>query len=88
MHDALERVGKKSTDKALEAAARRIGLEEADDVLARLGAAEMTGKDLVAILYPELQREATRPKASRSSAATASLSAQSFSGRCSAMPRS
>ena len=55
---ALERVGKKATDKALETAARRLGLEEADDVLARLGAAEMTGKELVATLYPELLREA------------------------------
>jgi GTP diphosphokinase / guanosine-3',5'-bis(diphosphate) 3'-diphosphatase len=58
---ALERVGKKATDKALEAAARRLGLEEADDVLARLGAAEMTGKELVAALYPELVREAGLP---------------------------
>jgi GTP pyrophosphokinase/guanosine-3',5'-bis(diphosphate) 3'-pyrophosphohydrolase len=58
---ALERVGKKATDKALEAAARRLGLEEADDVLARLGAAEMTGKELVATLYPELLREAALP---------------------------
>ena len=55
---ALERVGKKATDKALEAAARRLGLEEAEDVLARLGAAEMTGKELVATLYPELLRDA------------------------------
>ena len=60
---ALERVGKKATDKALEAAARRLGLEEADDVLARLGAAEMTGKELVATLYPELLREAALPRA-------------------------
>ena len=55
---ALERVGKKATDKAMEAAARRLGLEEAEDVLARLGAAEMTGKELVAALYPELLRDA------------------------------
>jgi guanosine-3',5'-bis(diphosphate) 3'-pyrophosphohydrolase len=61
---ALERVGKKATDKALEAAARRLGLEEADDVLARLGAAEMTGKELVATLYPELLRETALPKTS------------------------
>ena len=60
---ALERVGKKATDKALEAAARRLGLEEAEDVLARLGAAEMTGKELVATLYPELLREAALPRA-------------------------
>jgi GTP pyrophosphokinase/guanosine-3',5'-bis(diphosphate) 3'-pyrophosphohydrolase len=60
---ALERVGKKATDKALEAAARRLGLDEADDVLARLGAAEMTGKELVETLYPELLREAALPMA-------------------------
>jgi (p)ppGpp synthase/HD superfamily hydrolase len=59
---ALERVGKKSTDKALDAAARRLGLEDAEDVLARLGAAEMTGKDLVAALYPELLRDAGLPR--------------------------
>ena len=60
---ALERVGKKATDKALEAAARRLGLDEADEVLARLGAAEMTGKELVATLYPELLRDAALPGA-------------------------
>ncbi len=60
---SLERVSKKATDKALETAARRLGLEEGEDVLARLGAAEMTGRDLVATLYPELLREAGLPKA-------------------------
>ena len=60
---SLERVGKKATDKALETAARRLGLDEADDVLERLGAAEMTGRDLVATLYPELLREAGLPRA-------------------------
>jgi GTP pyrophosphokinase/guanosine-3',5'-bis(diphosphate) 3'-pyrophosphohydrolase len=48
----------------MEAAARRLGLEEAEDVLARLGAAEMTGKELVATLYPELLRDAALPRAS------------------------
>ncbi len=55
---ALERVGKKASDKAMAAAAKRFGLDEGDDVLARLGAAELTGKELVATLYPELVREA------------------------------
>ncbi|MFT3973675.1 MAG: bifunctional (p)ppGpp synthetase/guanosine-3',5'-bis(diphosphate) 3'-pyrophosphohydrolase [Amaricoccus sp.] len=59
---ALERVGKKPTDKALETAARRLGLDEAEDVLARLGAAELTGKELVAALYPELLRDAALPR--------------------------
>jgi GTP diphosphokinase / guanosine-3',5'-bis(diphosphate) 3'-diphosphatase len=40
---ALERVAKKASDKALDTAARRLGLEDGEDVLARLGAAEMTG---------------------------------------------
>ena len=62
---ALERVGKKATDKALETAAKRLGLDEAEDVLARLGAAEMTGKELVATLYPELLRDAALPKADK-----------------------
>ncbi len=66
---SLERVGKKATDKALETAARRLGLDEADDVLARLGGAEMTGKDLVATLYPELLREASLPAAHDKAAA-------------------
>jgi (p)ppGpp synthase/HD superfamily hydrolase len=65
---ALERVGKKASDKALEAAAKRMGLEEGDDVLARLGAAEITGKDLIATLYPELLREVA-PRGSEDSTA-------------------
>jgi RelA/SpoT family (p)ppGpp synthetase len=65
---ALERVGKKATDKAIEAAARRLGLDDPDDVLARLGAAEMTGKELVAALYPELLRDAALPKGSDTTA--------------------
>jgi GTP diphosphokinase / guanosine-3',5'-bis(diphosphate) 3'-diphosphatase len=54
---ALERVGKKATDKALATAARRMGTDDPDDVLAKLGAAELTGKELVAALYPELVRD-------------------------------
>ena len=38
------RVGKKATDKALETAARRLGLDEAEDLLERLGSAETTGR--------------------------------------------
>ncbi len=66
---ALERVGKKPTDKALETAARRIGIEDAEELLARLGGAEMTGRDLVGALYPELLREASLPAAQDKAAA-------------------
>jgi GTP diphosphokinase / guanosine-3',5'-bis(diphosphate) 3'-diphosphatase len=65
---ALERVAKKASDKALDTAARRLGLEDGEDVLARLGAAEMTGKDLIATLYPELLRDATLPRGTDASA--------------------
>ncbi|MHA3976369.1 RelA/SpoT family protein [Halovulum sp. GXIMD14794] len=51
---ALERIGKKATDKALKTAANQMGLPDADELLARLGAAELTGRDLVGTLYPEL----------------------------------
>jgi GTP diphosphokinase / guanosine-3',5'-bis(diphosphate) 3'-diphosphatase len=54
---ALEHVGKKSTDKALMTAAKKMGLKNKDALLARLGSAEMTASDLVGALYPELLAE-------------------------------
>ncbi len=53
---ALERVGKSATDKALKTAADKFALSDPDELLARLGAAEITGSDLIATLYPELTR--------------------------------
>jgi len=54
---ALERVGKKATDKALETAARQLLLGTAEDLLARLGNGESSGHDLVGVLYPELLKD-------------------------------
>jgi len=51
---AFEHIGKKATDKALATAARTLGLAEAEDLLARLGSAELTARDVVGTLYPEL----------------------------------
>ncbi len=51
---ALEKIGKKATDKALETAAKQMSLPNADELLARLGSTEITGADLVNTLYPEL----------------------------------
>jgi GTP diphosphokinase / guanosine-3',5'-bis(diphosphate) 3'-diphosphatase len=62
---ALERVGKKATDKALAAAAKRMGEDDPEDVLAKLGAAEVTGRDLVTALYPELIRASDGPQGAR-----------------------
>ncbi|SHI85282.1 RelA/SpoT family protein [Wenxinia saemankumensis] len=50
----FENVGKRATDKALGLAARTLGLEDATELLARLGAAELTSRDVVRALYPEL----------------------------------
>ncbi|MSU88164.1 RelA/SpoT family protein [Rhodobacteraceae bacterium 2CG4] len=58
---ALERIGKKASDKALRTAANQMGLPDADELLARLGAAEVTGRDLVGTLYPELIDQSGRP---------------------------
>ena len=54
---ALERIDKKATDKALATAARQMGLDGADELLARLGAAELTGSEMTQTLYPELMRD-------------------------------
>ncbi|KAE9628935.1 RelA/SpoT family protein [Parasedimentitalea maritima] len=51
---AFEHVGRKSTDKALETAARALRLGNAHELLARLGSAEITGHDVVQAVYPDL----------------------------------
>jgi GTP pyrophosphokinase/guanosine-3',5'-bis(diphosphate) 3'-pyrophosphohydrolase len=53
---AFEHVGKKSTEKALRTAAKMLGLNDAEDLLARLGSAELTARRVVETLYPELAR--------------------------------
>ncbi|MBB3992648.1 GTP pyrophosphokinase/guanosine-3',5'-bis(diphosphate) 3'-pyrophosphohydrolase [Sulfitobacter undariae] len=51
---AFEHVGKQATDKVLATAARTLRLKGVDDVLERLGSAEMTGREVVSSVYPEL----------------------------------
>lgn len=51
---AFAHVRKKATDKALEAAAKQLRLNNADEVLARLGSAELTGREVVESIYPDL----------------------------------
>ncbi len=50
----FENVGKKATDKALGTAARTLGLPDGQELLARLGSAELTSRDVIEALYPEL----------------------------------
>ena len=47
----------KATDKALKTAAKQLSLPDADELLARLGSAELAARDVVAALYPEAARE-------------------------------
>ncbi|WP_299621153.1 bifunctional (p)ppGpp synthetase/guanosine-3',5'-bis(diphosphate) 3'-pyrophosphohydrolase [uncultured Tateyamaria sp.] len=51
---AFAHVRKKATDKALDAAAKQLRLGGADEVLARLGSAELTGREVVQAIYPDL----------------------------------
>ncbi|WP_375688362.1 RelA/SpoT family protein [Pseudooceanicola sp. LIPI14-2-Ac024] len=51
---AFEHVGKKATDKALDTAAKHLRLPDRDEVLARLGSAEMTAREVVQAVYPDL----------------------------------
>ncbi len=51
---AFEQVGKKATDKALTTAAKALNLASSDEVLARIGSAEMSARRVVEELYPEL----------------------------------
>ena len=54
---AFEQVGKKATDKALDTAARAIGLKNGAEMLARIGSAELSARSVVARIYPELARQ-------------------------------
>ncbi len=51
---AFAHVGKKATDKTLETAARKLRLEDRDDLLAQLGQAEITARDVVDAVYPDI----------------------------------
>ena len=51
---AFENIGKKATDKALRTAAKTLALESVDEMLARLGSAEITSRRVVRAIYPDL----------------------------------
>ncbi len=54
---AFENVGKKPTNKALSTVAKMFALKNADDILVALGSAELTGAQVIEVLYPELLRK-------------------------------
>jgi GTP pyrophosphokinase/guanosine-3',5'-bis(diphosphate) 3'-pyrophosphohydrolase len=51
---AFEHMGRRATDKALSTAARHMRMKNREDLLARLGAAEITGREVVQAVYPDL----------------------------------
>ena len=51
---AFEHVGKRVSDKALGTAAKQMGLENVNELLARLGSAETNARDVIKAIYPEL----------------------------------
>ncbi|WP_378946428.1 RelA/SpoT family protein [Paracoccus sp. R86501] len=51
---SFEHVGRKVTDKALRTAAKQMGLPSAEELLARIGSAENSAKEVLGVLYPEL----------------------------------
>ena len=52
---AFENVGKKATDKALRTAAKALAIADVEELLAQLGSAEITGREVVRAIYPELE---------------------------------
>src|SRR6056297_1137904 len=57
---AFEQIGKKATDKAIATAAKMLNLAEGDEVLARIGSAELSARAVVAALYPEAGHDETQ----------------------------
>ncbi|MBM9596286.1 RelA/SpoT family protein [Roseitranquillus sediminis] len=51
---AFEHIGRRATEKALTTAARQLGLAGPEDLLAHLGSAEITARQVIETLYPEL----------------------------------
>ncbi|NHF71723.1 RelA/SpoT family protein [Paracoccus xiamenensis] len=52
---SFEHHGRRVTDKALRTAASKLALPDADELLARIGCAEMSAQDVLTTLYPELE---------------------------------
>ncbi len=65
---AFEHVGKRATDKALSTAAKELNLEDASQLLEFVGSTEISARDVVTALYPDLaeKKEAVEISAERS----------------------
>ncbi|MEQ6249074.1 bifunctional (p)ppGpp synthetase/guanosine-3',5'-bis(diphosphate) 3'-pyrophosphohydrolase [Sulfitobacter sp. HNIBRBA3233] len=52
---AFEHVGKRATDKVLQTVARNMRLKDTDTLMEKLGSAELTGREVVEAVYPDLR---------------------------------
>jgi len=61
---SFEHHGRRATDKALRTAAAKLALPDADELLARIGCAELSAQEVLTTLYPELEtsQETVDPK--------------------------
>ncbi|WBU62928.1 RelA/SpoT family protein [Paracoccus aerodenitrificans] len=61
---SFEHHGRRVTDKALRTAASKLALPDADELLARIGCAELSAQEVLQTLYPELgtRKETVDPK--------------------------
>ena len=62
---AFEHVNRKVTDKALRTAAKALAMPGADELLARIGAAEISAQQVIGALWPDLAPSADEIDASR-----------------------
>ncbi|WP_084861900.1 RelA/SpoT family protein [Salibaculum halophilum] len=74
---AFENIGKKATDKALRTAAKAMGLATTEDLLEQLGSADVTSREVVRAIYPELA-EAEGPEIEPRRAVVGLAADQSF----------
>ncbi|PIE14994.1 MAG: bifunctional (p)ppGpp synthetase/guanosine-3',5'-bis(diphosphate) 3'-pyrophosphohydrolase [Rhodobacterales bacterium] len=51
---SFQHIGKKVSDKALETASKHMRLANMDELLARIGSAEINAREVISVLYPEL----------------------------------
>ncbi|MGI9391575.1 MAG: RelA/SpoT family protein [Boseongicola sp.] len=54
---AFEHVGKRATEKALTTASKHLGLNDSKALLARIGSAELTARQVIETVYPDLAQK-------------------------------
>lgn len=82
---AFDHIGRKSTDKALDTAARHLRLTDRDELLARIGDAELSAASVVRAVYPDLAPEG-EAEVDRTRAVAGLASGQAIQRACCCQP--